>query len=138
MKRDGKRSSRKRNQSGRSPEADTTPADSCCSGRSCDVNRREFLKVAGVGAASVSGLASTIAAAQELAPDPDKYVQHFVPAIKKLDPMWIRSLFMRGKKRVYRGKALKTIGMPVGGIGTGQLYLRGDGTLGITTSLAAC
>jgi non-lysosomal glucosylceramidase len=53
---------------------------------------------------------------------------HVIPTIKRAPP---RSLFERGQRQTYSGKDLDTIGMPVGGIATGQLYLRGDGTLGI-------
>lgn len=42
---------------------------------------------------------------------------------------WNASLRARGETRVYRGKELKFIAMPLGGIGAGQIYLRGDGTL---------
>jgi uncharacterized protein (DUF608 family) len=52
-----------------------------------------------------------------------------VPSNKKLDPAWIKSLFERGTKTVYRGKDLEKIGMPVGGLCSGQLYLGGDGKL---------
>lgn len=56
---------------------------------------------------------------------------HPVPADKQLSPDWIAELTARGKPERWSGKDLRTIGMPVGGIGTGQLYLRGDGTLGL-------
>ncbi len=59
-----------------------------------------------------------------------KSADHFVPAEKKLARGWVRSLFERGKPAVYRGRELDTIGMPIGGIACGQLYLCGDGTLG--------
>lgn len=53
-----------------------------------------------------------------------------IPASKGLSPAWKRSLTARGTKEVWSGDALESIGMPVGGIAAGQLYLKGDGTLG--------
>ena len=52
-----------------------------------------------------------------------------VPADKKLRPEWVQSLFARGTRTVYRGDELEKIGMPVGGICAGMLYLGGDGKL---------
>ncbi len=52
-----------------------------------------------------------------------------VPADKRLDPEWVRGLFERGSPTVHRGADLDLIGMPVGGICAGQLYLGGDGKL---------
>ncbi len=57
--------------------------------------------------------------------------KHLVPAEKNLSQDFIRGLFERGERAVYKGEELETIGMPVGGIAAGQLYLRGDGTLGL-------
>lgn len=54
---------------------------------------------------------------------------HHVPVDKGLDRAWIDGLFAAGQPRVYQGEALRYIGMPVGGIGAGQLYLGGDGRL---------
>lgn len=58
-----------------------------------------------------------------------------VPEDKQLDPAWVESLTERGHA-LDRGvvgsvkdDSLKYIGMPVGGIGCGQLYLGGDGKL---------
>ena len=52
-----------------------------------------------------------------------------VPPDKKLSPAWVKSLFARGEPQVYEGRELKYIGMPVGGLCAGQLYLGGDGRL---------
>ena len=57
--------------------------------------------------------------------------KHLVPADKNLSQDYIRGLYERGERAVYAGQELETIGMPVGGIATGELYLRGDGTLGL-------
>ncbi len=51
------------------------------------------------------------------------------PVDKRLDPEWVSQLHRRGPRTAYRGDQLETIGMPCGGIGAGQLYVRGDGTL---------
>lgn len=55
--------------------------------------------------------------------------EKLVPSDKRLSPAWVKSLFQRGEPKVYRGGDLKFIGMPVGGICAGQLYLGGDGRL---------
>ena len=61
--------------------------------------------------------------------EPKDTADHFVPADKKLRPEWIAALFAKGEPTWYSGDDLKQIGMPVGGIGAGQLYLAGDGRL---------
>ena len=55
--------------------------------------------------------------------------EKLVPADKKLDPAWVKSLFAAARATVYRGAELEKIGMPIGGICAGQLYLGGDGKL---------
>lgn len=54
---------------------------------------------------------------------------HFVPADKQLDSAWVQALFAKGETRVYAGDELANIGMPIGGIAAGQVYLMGDGRL---------
>ena len=54
---------------------------------------------------------------------------HLIPADKKLSAEWIKTLYERGVPEVYSKEQLKYIGLPVGGIGCGQLYLGGDGSL---------
>jgi non-lysosomal glucosylceramidase len=100
----------------------------CCKG-SCGCNagmdRRTFLKLsAAAGAAAMLGSRPAVAGPFTRA-DFDK----LVPTDKKLSPDWIRSLTERGSRTVYRGAELEKIGMPIGGICAGQLYLGGDGTL---------
>jgi uncharacterized protein (DUF608 family) len=56
---------------------------------------------------------------------------HRIPADKQLSREWLESLTARGTKEVWSGAELEAIGMPVGGIAAGQLYLKGDGTLGV-------
>ena len=48
---------------------------------------------------------------------------------KGLAAQWRRALSERGEPEVCRGDELRHIGMPVGGICAGQLYLSGDGRL---------
>ncbi len=52
-----------------------------------------------------------------------------VPADKKLRPEWLKSLFERGAPEVLKGAELRFVGMPVGGLCAGQIYLGGDGKL---------
>jgi non-lysosomal glucosylceramidase len=51
--------------------------------------------------------------------------------IKKIDPAWVKSLYERGNPTTYLKSRdeLKFIGMPVGGIMCGMVYLGGDGRL---------
>ena len=60
--------------------------------------------------------------------------KHPVPAEKNLSQDFLGKLSQRGDLAVYKGEELETIGMPVSGIATGQLYLRGDGPQGTLTS----
>lgn len=57
--------------------------------------------------------------------------EHLVPADKQLTAAYLHSLRERGERAVYAASESQTLGMPVGGIATGQLYLRSDGTLGL-------
>jgi uncharacterized protein (DUF608 family) len=52
-----------------------------------------------------------------------------IPFDKGLSAEWYKSLYERGKVEVYRGKELAYIGMPVGGLFAGTVYLGGDGKL---------
>jgi uncharacterized protein (DUF608 family) len=90
------------------------------------LQRREFLKTIGAGAGTVilAGLPVAIAG-----PFTRKDFEKLVPADKRLTGDWLRSLTARGERTVYRGEDLERIGMPIGGICAGQLYLGGDGKL---------
>ena len=52
-----------------------------------------------------------------------------IPAEKDLPPEWEQALFDRGQPTTYEGEALMMIGMPVGGVCAGLVYLGGDGKL---------
>lgn len=53
----------------------------------------------------------------------------YVPADKQLDPQWVKFLTAKGERKVYAGEELKYLAMPCGGIGAGELNIRGDGNL---------
>ena len=89
------------------------------------VNRRDFIRAAGAGSLALLASRISVMAGPFETADFDK----LVPTDKKLSAAWLRSLVERGAPTVYRGADLKYIGMPVGGICTGQLYLGGDGAL---------
>ena len=87
--------------------------------------RRDFLALTGltVAGATLGGL--PVMAGPFVPADFDGGA----PADKRLRADWLASLSARGTKTIYRGAELDKIGMPVGGIGAGQLYLGGDGRL---------
>jgi len=86
-------------------------------------SRRDFL------AASAETLALTLMDNCCL-PAEEKLGTHHIPEDKNLSKAWVDRLFAKGERKVYRGEELTCIGMPVGGICAGQLYLLGDGRLG--------
>lgn len=97
-------------------------ADTSCGG---SVTRRGFVgKIAAAAAASIVLPRFAMAGPFDRAD-----FERLVPADKKLDPQWVKSLFERGSRTVCRGAELEKIGMPIGGICTGQVYLGGDGKL---------
>lgn len=89
------------------------------------MNRRQFVQLLGE-----SGAAALLFPSQARGEysEADNFAR-LVPPNKKLSPQWMRSLSQRGQPTVYRGPDLKTIGMPIGGLCAGLLYLGGDGKL---------
>jgi len=83
------------------------------------------MKMMAAGAATLSSAGSW----QVFAGPFDNEYLKIIPADKKLVPAWVRSLLERGQKQTYTNEELKYIGMPVGGIGAGHVYLGGDGRL---------
>ena len=94
--------------------------------------RRDFLKMSSQAGmfVSASSLFTRPVMAGPFEADPNNPYLRLIPADKKLHPDWVKSLFERGKKEVYTSDAaLNHMGMPVGGLFTGTLYLSGDGRL---------
>src|SRR5690606_10272944 len=56
---------------------------------------------------------------------------HNIPLNKGHDDMWVKSLYSKGKALQYKKSKneLKYIGMPIGGMHTGTVYIGGDGRL---------
>ena len=109
---------------------ETEERNSC--GTGCSINRRNFLKLAGGSPLFLSnvGYGSTQKQQQDSFAQRQLHASHKIPVDKGLSDKWFQSLLETGAPEIHRGKALETIGMPIGGIATGQLYLLGDGTLG--------
>jgi uncharacterized protein (DUF608 family) len=94
-----------------------------CSEPTPRLSRRQFL------AAGAGTLALSLAGDCGESTSAEKEGTHHIPEDKNLDKAWVDALFARGGPKVYRGEELTCIGMPIGGICAGQLYLLGDGTL---------
>ncbi len=91
------------------------------------MERREVLKL---GSAAAAGLALGTRPRSAMAgPFDENEYRKIIPADKKLLPEWVQALYARGEKQTYRNEELNYIGMPVGGIGAGLVYLGGDGRL---------
>ncbi|HUZ60051.1 MAG TPA: GH116 family glycosyl-hydrolase [Hanamia sp.] len=61
----------------------------------------------------------------------EDFLKSYFPDDKKLDAEWLQSLFERGNATIYKKtrNELQYIGMPVGGICAGGVYVGGDGRL---------
>ncbi len=92
------------------------------------IDRRDFIKIAGTTTAAAGGGLLTLPVLG--GPQPQPTFTRLIPADKGVTPEMLGALKQRGQRRVYRGRSRLAIGMPVGGICAGQLYILGDGTLG--------
>ncbi len=111
-------------QGGFQPKEMPMSNDCCCSGGRCrpplppEFTRRDFLHTVAVSAAGM-------AAGSELFRPPSAAAALTSP---KLPDSWRYPLT---PPRVYRGANLEAVSMPIGGIGTGSVWLDGQGRLGI-------
>jgi len=97
-----------------------------CGSGTAGIARRDFLKAAGVTPLALLGSVKLPVMAGPF--DTESEIR--LPADeKRLDPACVTSLTDRGKPTVYTASELDKIGMPIGGIGAGQLYIGGDGKL---------
>ncbi len=109
------------------PDSLTGPSTCDETSGCCSMDRRMFVKLGGAGLAAWATAGVSFAAAGPFSQQDT--LDHFVPVDKKLQPDWVKSLFERGESTWYAGDDLRTIGMPVGGLCAGQVYLTGDGRL---------
>lgn len=98
------------------------PNDSCKEPGCCEpvVDRRSFFRLAGFGASAAAAVFQPLSAAQlQNAPSSAP-----TPADARIlqDPAW-------PTLRAYRGQHLERLAMPIGGVGTGSLFLMGNGAL---------
>ncbi len=110
---------------------DSTGAEGTCHDPGCGcgpTSRRGFIKVIGLAASTVAAAGRMPVMAGPFDED-NEYLQT-IPRDKKLAKEWVASLTARGTKAVETDpKALTHIGMPVGGLFAGTVYLGGDGRL---------
>lgn len=92
------------------------------------MKRRAFIKNSGIVAAGAGFTRLSPVAGPFTIKD---LLTDGIPADKKLSRAWLNSLYERGTVTTYKKTAdeLKYIGMPVGGINCGSVYLGGDGRL---------
>jgi uncharacterized protein (DUF608 family) len=112
------------------------------------LKRRDFLKSVSAGALAIPGIAGPFGrlvqqqanangsggasgqdAAGAVVGDGVTSPDHFVPTDKKLDPKWVKALFEKGEPTAYAWMPRPCVAMPVGGIGSGQMYVGHGGTL---------
>ncbi|HRY47097.1 MAG TPA: GH116 family glycosyl-hydrolase [Candidatus Paceibacterota bacterium] len=101
------------------------PNPDCPRKLNLDLNRRDFVRWLSMGTTAAFSQPWMAMAG----PFSREDFTRLVPEDKKLRPEWVKSLFERGQRAVYRGSDLEKIGMPIGGLCCGQVYLGGDGGL---------
>ncbi|QDU88853.1 hypothetical protein Pla175_22370 [Pirellulimonas nuda] len=105
------------------------PEQGCgCGPAACSpasIGRRNFIKASGLTTAMLMAGRGRVMAGPF---SPDAF-EHVIPSDKKLSKEWVASLYARGEALSATADDLKYIGMPIGGICTGQVYLGGDGRL---------
>ena len=91
-------------------------------------SRRDFIRKTGL---LTAGLATLRFPAWSKNIFEQGYPLHNIPERKNIDPAWIKALYNRGEATSYckSKNELKYIGMPVGGLHTGTVYVAGDGRL---------
>ena len=90
------------------------------------IDRRDFLKTTGL----VIGCGSWISQCARAGADVTDDYERLVPADKGFTSQWLESLTARGEPTVYTDpRALEQIGMPIGGLFAGTVYLGGDGII---------
>ena len=104
--------------------------DNLHEGAECEcakINRRDFMALTAIGAGAV--LNSTVLPVIAGPFEENEYLK-IIPFDKKLNPQWLASLTARGRPTVVTDPlALQHIGMPIGGLFNGTVYLGGDGRL---------
>lgn len=86
------------------------------------LSRRKLLTIAAASAVAPAAKGLTLIAGSQ-------QPRALVPADKGITPAMFRAMRRRGKPRVVTGADLDRIGMPIGGICCGQVYLSGEGQL---------
>jgi uncharacterized protein (DUF608 family) len=98
-----------------SPSETTTPIEG-------SIVRRDFLKSLGLATGGILFGIPAIGMKNSSA-------NYTIPINKGLSAEWYKSLYERGAAEVYTGKELAYIGMPIGGMFAGTVYIGGDGKL---------
>jgi non-lysosomal glucosylceramidase len=93
------------------------------------MERRNFIKSTGM--LTAAGFFSTRFPLMAGPFKKEDFIGSRFPADKKLDAAWLKSIRLRGTVTTYRKtkNELRYIGMPVGGICSGCVYVGGDGRL---------